>query len=39
MKKEEKPRATIFTLTHETMEISSNVADNDVAIPEGFKQR
>jgi len=39
MKKEEKPRATVFTLTHETVEISTDVADNELAIPAGFKQK
>jgi hypothetical protein len=39
MKKQEKPRATVFTLTHETVEISTDVAENDVAIPAGFKQK
>jgi hypothetical protein len=39
MKKEEKPRATVFTLTHETMEISTDVAENELAIPAGFKQK
>jgi hypothetical protein len=39
MKKEEKPRATVFTLNHETLEVTTNVADTDVAIPAGFKQK
>jgi hypothetical protein len=39
MKKDEKPRATVFTLNHETLEITTNVADTDVAIPAGFKQK
>ena len=39
MKKEQKPRATVFTLAHETLEVSTNVADADVAIPAGFKQK
>ena len=39
MKKEQKPRATVFTLAHETLEVSSEVSDADVAIPAGFKQK
>ncbi|HZB24759.1 MAG TPA: hypothetical protein VE379_01415 [Vicinamibacterales bacterium] len=39
MKKEQKPRATVFTLAHETLEVSTNVSDADVAIPAGFKQK
>jgi hypothetical protein len=39
MKKEQKPRATVFTLAHETLDVSTNVSDADVAIPAGFKQK
>jgi hypothetical protein len=39
MKKDEKPRATVFTMTHETLEVSPNVGDGDVAIPAGFKEK
>jgi hypothetical protein len=39
IKKEEKPRATVFTLTHETVELSTDVAENELAIPAGFKQK
>jgi hypothetical protein len=37
MKKEDKPRATIFTLTGETLEVSTSVAASDLEIPAGFK--
>jgi hypothetical protein len=39
MKKDEKPRATVFTLTHETIEVSTNVNGDELAIPAGFKQK
>jgi hypothetical protein len=40
MKKgEEKPRATIFTMTTETLEVGTSVAPADLSIPEGFKQK
>ena len=39
MKKEQTPRATIFTMTHETLEVSTSVGENEVAIPAGFKQK
>jgi hypothetical protein len=40
MKKEPpKPRATIFTTEHELQDVSSTVADGDVAIPAGFKEK
>jgi hypothetical protein len=39
MKKEEKPRATVFTLSHETLEFSTDVAENELAIPAGFRQK
>jgi hypothetical protein len=39
MKKEQAPRATIFTMTHETLEVSTSVGENDVAIPAGFKPK
>ena len=32
-------RATIFTAEHETQEIQTSVASDDVAIPAGFKQK
>lgn len=39
MKREEKPRATVFTLTHETLEVSTSVGANELAIPTDFKQK
>ena len=39
MKKEQAPRATIFTMNHETLEVSTSVGENEVAIPAGFKQK
>ncbi len=40
MKKEDpKQRATIFTTQHEVLEIATNVAASDLAIPEGFKAK
>lgn len=39
MKKEEKPRATVFTLDHETLEVSTSVPAGDLTIPAGFKQK
>ena len=39
MKKDDKPRATIFTTTNETLEIATSVAPPDIDIPAGFKQK
>ena len=40
MKKgDEKPRATIFTMTGETLEIATTVPPADLEIPAGFKQK
>ena len=39
MKKEEKPRATVFTLTHETLEVSTSVGEHELQIPAGFTQK
>jgi hypothetical protein len=40
MKKEDpKPRATIFTTTSEYLEVGTNVAPGDLAIPDGFKEK
>ncbi|HXG55824.1 MAG TPA: hypothetical protein VNJ03_10635 [Vicinamibacterales bacterium] len=39
MKKDPKQRATIFTTQHEVLEIATNVAASDLAIPEGFKAK
>jgi hypothetical protein len=38
MKKDDKPRATIFTVTGETLEISTTVSPADLEIPAGFKK-
>jgi hypothetical protein len=32
-------RATIFTMNHELLKIATSVADSDVAIPAGFKEK
>jgi hypothetical protein len=37
MKKDDKPRATILTVTGETLEIATTVAAADLEIPAGFK--
>ncbi|HET7219421.1 MAG TPA: hypothetical protein VFJ02_15295 [Vicinamibacterales bacterium] len=39
MKKNDNPRATIFTANTETLEIATAVAAEDVAVPAGFKQK
>jgi hypothetical protein len=42
MKKESgdpKPRATIFTTTHEYLELATSVAAGDLDIPAGFKEK
>ena len=39
MKTESRPRATVFTLTHETLEVSSTVAAEDLQLPAGFKEK
>lgn len=36
-KKDDKPRATIFTMNTETLEIATNVGPTDLDIPAGFK--
>ena len=36
-KRDDKPRATVFTLNHETLEVTPNVAATDLEIPAGFK--
>jgi hypothetical protein len=36
---DDKPRATIFTSTSETLEIATTVAQTDVDIPAGFKEK
>jgi hypothetical protein len=39
MKRDDKPRSTVFTLNHETLEITSTVAAEDLQIPAGFKEK
>ncbi len=39
MKKDDKPRATIFTVNTETLEVSTAVAAEDLQIPAGFKEK
>lgn len=39
MKRDTQPRSTVFTVTHETLEITPTVAPADLEIPAGFKER
>jgi hypothetical protein len=39
MKKNDNPRATIFTVNNEKLEITTTVAQTDLEIPPGFKQK
>ena len=39
MKNDARPRATVFTLTHETLEVSSTVVAEDLQLPAGFKEK
>jgi hypothetical protein len=39
MKTDSRPRATILTLTHETLEVSTAVAAEDLQLPAGFKEK
>ena len=39
MKRDDKPRATILTITHETLEVTPSVAAADLEIPPGFSQK
>ena len=39
MKKESKPRSTIFTTHHQYLELSKSAAASDVAIPSDFKEK
>ena len=39
MKNESRPRATVFTLTHETLEVSFTVGAEDLQLPAGFKEK
>jgi hypothetical protein len=38
-RRDDKPRATVFTLNHETLEVATSVAATDLEIPAGFKQK
>jgi hypothetical protein len=37
MKKDDRPRATIFTISSETLEVATSVGASDLDIPAGFK--
>ena len=37
MKKDDRPRATIFTMSNETLEIAKTVEAADIDVPAGFK--
>ena len=39
MKRDDKPRATIFTAISETLEVATTVAPADLEIPAGFKEK
>ena len=40
LKKDEgKPRSTIFTMNYDVLEVGTNVAPDDVAVPAGFKEK
>jgi hypothetical protein len=39
IKRDDKPRATVLTITHETLEVSPSVAAEDLQIPAGFKEK
>lgn len=39
MKRDDKPRATILTINHETLEVTPTVAAADLEIPAGFKEK
>jgi hypothetical protein len=39
VKRDDKPRSTIFTLNHETLEVTSTVAAEDLQLPAGFKEK
>jgi hypothetical protein len=38
-KRDDKPRATFMTITHETLEVTPNVAATDLEVPAGFKEQ
>jgi len=39
MKRDNQPRSTVLTITHETLEVTPEVAAADMEIPAGFKER
>jgi hypothetical protein len=39
MKKDSKPRNTVFTINHETLEVTPSVAASELEIPAGFKEK
>jgi hypothetical protein len=39
MKKNEQPRSVVFTINHETLEVTPSVAAADLEIPAGFKEK
>jgi hypothetical protein len=39
MKRDDKPRATILTINHETLEVTPTVASAELEIPAGFKEK
>jgi hypothetical protein len=39
MKRDDKPRATVLTINHETLEVTPAVPDADLQIPAGFKEK
>jgi hypothetical protein len=39
MKTGSRPRATVLTLTHETLEVTPAVAAEDMQLPAGFKEK
>jgi hypothetical protein len=39
MKRDDKPRSVIFTINHETLEITPSVSAADLEIPAGFKEK
>jgi hypothetical protein len=39
MKTDSRPRATVLTLMHETLEVSPTVAVEDLQLPAGFKEK
>jgi hypothetical protein len=39
MKRDEKPRATILTITHDMLEVSTSVGPGELDVPAGFKEK